>query len=90
MSDLQTFIKNRNLHMTLVNEQGDVHYVGEATTIRPLKEDKHYLRFVTKNIFQNVFPFTHAILHSGRRIFTTVVIKPIRPEYDVTTIDLVY
>lgn len=89
MSDLQAFIKNRDLELTLINERGDVHYVGRATTVRPLNS-KHYLRFITCDIFQNISPFTHAILHSGRRVFTTVIIKPIQPEYDVTTIDLVY
>ena len=89
MSDLQTFIKNRDLELTLLNEQGDVQYIGPAVTIRALK-GKDFLKFETSNIFQNIFPFTIAILHSGRNIFTAIMIKPVRPDYDIRAVEIVY
>ena len=89
MSDIQAFIKNRDLELTLFNEQGDVQYIGKASTVKPLK-GKTSLKFQTTQIFQNIFPFTLATLHSGARIFTTMAITPIRPDFDIKTIELEY
>lgn len=86
---LQTFIKNRDLELTLFNEVGDVQYIGKATTIKSSKS-KTLLKFDTTSIFENISPFTLASLHSGRKLFTTFIIKPVQPEYDIKTIELVY
>ena len=73
---LQQFLKDRNVALTLLNDQGEAVYLGEATTVKPQK-DRHYLRFAG-TLEEFTSPFTKAVLHSGRKIYSIITITPVR------------
>lgn len=85
--DIQKFIKTNNLELTLINEAGEHKYIGRAETVKPYQK-KHLLRWKCDEGFDNVFPFTFAVLHGGTKILSTLAITPVRP--DAKTIELVY
>lgn len=88
MNDLQRFIQNKDIELTLFNELGESVYVGVASDIKPNKSTS-LLKFPVPKPFKNVCPWTLATLHSGRRIFTTFYIKPVY-DVNVTTIEVVW
>jgi hypothetical protein len=88
VSDLQTFIKNRELELTLCNEMQDAAYVGTASDIIP-NGDEHILKFPVTNKLSNICPWTIAILHSGRRVFKSFYIQPVL-DANVKTIEVVW
>jgi hypothetical protein len=88
MTDLQAFIQDRELELTLVNELPESGYVGVASDIIP-KKGEHIIKFPVSKAFKNVCPWTIAVLHSGKRIFKTFYIRPVL-DVNVKTIEVVW
>ena len=84
---LQTFLATRDIELTLLNDHDEAVYIGKAVTVKPLKE-KHYLRF-SLIAEEHIFPYTKAVLHSGSKIFTSLIISPLRLTNE-RSIELVY
>lgn len=73
---LQQFLARRDIALSLVNDYGEAVYLGEAVTVKPLK-DRHYLRF-NGTLKESTHPYNKAVLHSGRNIYSVVDITPVR------------
>lgn len=84
--NIQQFLMRQEVALTLLNDQGDIVYLGEAITVKPQK-DRHFLRF-NGTLEEAVFPYTRAVLHNGRKILSIINIKPVRV-YGSTGIELV-
>ena len=82
---LQQFLSKRDIELTLINDQESYSF-GSAVTVKPMK-NKYYLRF--DGSVDHSYPFTKAVLHSGRNIFSVLTIKPVRIN-DGTAVDLMY
>lgn len=81
MNNLSKFIKNRDLELTLLNEAGEFTYIGKVHTIKSF-DTHNKAMFKSNGRPTNRFPFTTAVLHSGKRVFETLVIKPVRFEQE--------
>ena len=79
--NLQQFLSRNNLSLSLVNDRGNAVYIGEATTVKPQKNG-HHLRFYG-TVKEGLLPYTRAVIHGDRKIFTVVDISPIKV-YDGT------
>lgn len=88
MSTLNDFLKKSDLYLTLTNEQGEVYSAGKADYIKPLNT-KTVIRWHVDGQYENIHPFTHAIVHGLREILDLHFIKPIQPDRE-TTLEMVY
>lgn len=87
MSKLNDFLKNHELGLTLTNEQGETYYAGNADFVKPLST-KTLARWHVKGDYSNIYPFTLAIIHGKRDIFSTLFIKPVLPGPKETVIEV--
>lgn len=78
-----------NTELTLVNEQGEKYYVGEATEVRSHRDSVTF-RWRVDGETTNTYPFTYAILHDGNKILTGSAIKPLDPSLNVGTFEFTY
>lgn len=88
MSLLNDFLKKSELYLTLVNDQGELFEAGKADYVKPLNT-KTVIRWHVKGNYENIFPFTYAVLHGLDEIFSVSFIKPIRPETE-KVVEMVY
>lgn len=73
---LNEFLKKNDLHLTLINEQGEKYEAGAVDYVKMLKS-KAVLRWTDEGSYKNVFPFTCAVLHGKRDIFEALHIRPL-------------
>jgi len=75
---LQQFLTDfGDVQLTLTNDQGEAVYIGEADTVKPRKSG-NYVRFPATVIPDSAYPWTLAILHRGRKVYTTIKVAPVR------------
>ena len=89
MSLLNDFLKSgADLFLTLTNEQGEKFEAGPANYVNPYNT-KTVIKWTVNPSYENIFPFTYAVLHSEKKIFDIRFIRPILPNTE-TVLEMVY
>lgn len=89
MTELNDFLKTSDLYLTLTNEQGEEFGAGKAVYVKPLNSKTVIKWEVKGRSYGNIHPFTYAVLHGVRKIFSVAFIKPILPTTE-TVLEMVY
>lgn len=85
---LNEFLQKSDVLLTLTNEAGETYRAGKPDYVKPLAS-KTIMRWKTKGDYTNINPFTYAILHNERKVFSAVYIQPLLPQTE-TVIELEY
>lgn len=72
---VQEIIKNDDLKLVLCNQYGESMYFDNPTDVKPLT-NKNVVRWYSDRKFDNVSPFTYAILYGKKDIWGAMFIKP--------------
>ena len=88
MQSLSDFITRSDLFLTLTNKEGEKFEAGTPHEMRELSS-KTILKWKVNGKYNNIFPFTLAVLHGKRSILRAMEIKPVYPKTE-TIVELEY
>lgn len=75
--------------LTLTNDKGEAHFVGNAVSMTHLKNDKLKFRWNIEEQ-QDWYKYTHALLHVGPRIYLAYEIAGLNLAPDTGKIEFVF
>lgn len=76
VKNVQEILKNDELKLMLCNQYGETMHFDSPTWVKP-RSRKTVVRWQAKQPFDNVSPFTYAILYGKKDVWGAKFIKPV-------------